>query len=70
MAHGSLKEFDSSKELIKDFHERFDLYCLTSNIRSENADAVHQKKAMFITLLGKQHLQSKNFWCTRHLFQT
>lgn len=53
MAHGSLKEFDPAKESIEDFRERFDLYCLANNIRGENADAVHRKKAMFITLLGQ-----------------
>ena len=43
MAHGSLQEFD-------DFHERFDFCCVANNICN---DAAHQKKALFLTLLGQ-----------------
>ena len=53
MGYGSLKEFDLAKESIEDFRERFGFYCLANNILGENADAVHQKKAMFITFLGQ-----------------
>ena len=53
MAHGNLKELDPVKELIEDFRERFDFYCLANNIHGENADTACRKKVMFIILLGQ-----------------
>ena len=50
MAHGNLREFDSSNESIKDFCERFKFYCVANNIRD---DAARRKKALFLTLLGQ-----------------
>jgi len=34
-AHGTLREFDSSKESIEDFKDRFEFYCLANNIKGE-----------------------------------
>jgi len=34
-AHGTLREFDSSKESIEDFRDRFEFYCLANNIKGE-----------------------------------
>ena len=53
MAHGNLREFDPKKELIEDFHERFDFYCLANNIHDNNEENLRRKKALFITLLGQ-----------------
>jgi len=50
MSHGSPCKFDSSKELIKDFCERFEFYCVANNILD---DAAWWKKALFLTLLGQ-----------------
>ena len=50
MAHGSLWEFDSSKESIEDFRKRFEFYCVANNICD---DAARRKKALFLTLLGQ-----------------
>ena len=52
MAHGNLCEFDPKKELIKDFCERFDFYCLANNIRDTDENE-RRKKALFITVLGQ-----------------
>ena len=53
MAHGSLREFDLTKESIEDFKERFEFYCLANNIKGEGEHA-RRKKALFITLLGQE----------------
>ena len=53
MAHGSLREFDPTKESIEDFKERFEFYCTANNIRGEGEHA-RRKRALFITLLGQE----------------
>ena len=50
MAHGSLWQFDSSKESIEDFCKRFEFYCVANNIRD---NAARRKKALFLTLMGQ-----------------
>ena len=50
MVLGSLQEFNSSKESIEDFRERFEFYFAVNNIRD---DAAHRKKTLFLTLLGQ-----------------
>ena len=49
---GTLRDFDPSKESIKDFRDRFEFYCLANNIKGEG-EALRRKKALFVTLLGK-----------------
>ena len=51
-AHGTLRDFDSTKESVEDFRERFKFYCLANNIKGEG-DGQRRKKALFITLLGQ-----------------
>ena len=53
MAHGTLREFDASKESIKDFHQRFEFYCLANNIKDGDEAQRSRKKALFITLVGQ-----------------
>ena len=53
MAHGVLREFNSVKESIEDFHEHFDFYCLANNIQSDGETGTQQKQAVFLTLLGQ-----------------
>ena len=53
MAHGSLKEFDPTKESIEDYKEHYEFYCLANNVKSEGKHAQH-KKTLFITLLGQE----------------
>ena len=49
--HGSIREFDSRKESVEDFYERFEFYCVANNIRPGEVD--NRKKALFLTLLGQ-----------------
>ena len=51
MAHKHIKEFNSTKETIDDFHQRFEFYCAANNIQSENEAQQARKKALFITML-------------------
>ena len=51
-AHGTLRDFDSTKESVEDFRERFEFYCLANNIKGER-DRQRQKKALFVALLGQ-----------------
>ena len=53
MAHGSLREFDPTKESIEDFKGRFEFYCTANNICGEGEHA-RQKRALFIPLLGQE----------------
>ena len=53
MAHGTLQEFDTSKESIEDFHQRFKFYCMVNNIKDGNEAQRNCKKALFITLVGQ-----------------
>ena len=39
MAHGSLREYDPTKESIEDFKEHFEFYCTAKNIRGEGEHA-------------------------------
>ena len=50
--HGTLRDFDPSKEFIEDFCDRFEFYCLANIIKGEG-EALRQKKALFVTLLGQ-----------------
>ena len=50
--HGMLRDFDSTKESIEDFCERFKFYCLANNIKGEG-EALIRKKALFVALLGQ-----------------
>jgi len=47
MAHGTIHEFDSQKESIEDFHERFQFYCGANNVRGAKGEAANRKKALF-----------------------
>ena len=53
MAHGHIKEFDSAKETVDDFHQRFEFYCTANNIKSDDEAQQACKKALFITMLGQ-----------------
>jgi len=53
MAHGHIKEFDSSKETIEDFRQWFEFYCTANNIKSDDETQQARKKALFITILGQ-----------------
>ena len=53
MAHGTLREFDVTKESIEDFRQRFEFYCLANNIKNGDEAQRNRKKALFITLLGQ-----------------
>ena len=53
MAHGTLREFDASKESIEDFHQRFEFYCLANSIKDGDEAQRNRKKALFITLVGQ-----------------
>ena len=53
MAHGQIKEFDSAKETIEDFRQRFEFYCTANNIKSGDEAQQDRKKALFITMLGQ-----------------
>ena len=49
---GTPRNFDPSKESIKDFRDRFEFHCLANNIKGEG-EALRQKKALFIKLLDQ-----------------
>ena len=53
MAHGTLREFDSTKESIEDFRQRFEFYCQANNIKDGDETQRNRKKALFITLVGQ-----------------
>ena len=53
MAHGHIKEFDSTKETVDDFRQRFEFYCAANNIKSDDEAQQARKKALFITMLGQ-----------------
>ena len=53
MAHGHIKEFDSAKETIEDFRQRFELYCTANNIKAKDEAQQARKKALFVTMLGQ-----------------
>ena len=53
MAHGHIKEFDPTKEIIDDFRQRFEFYCTVNNIKSDDEAQQACKKALFITMLGQ-----------------
>ena len=53
MAHGHIKEFDSTKETIDDFRQCFEIYCAANKVQSENEAQQARKKALFITMLGQ-----------------
>ena len=53
MAHGHIKEFDSTKETVDDFRQRFKFYCAANNIKSDNEAQQAHKKALFIAMLGQ-----------------
>ena len=53
MAHGHIKEFDSAKETIEDFRQRFEFYCTANNIKAEDEAQQARKKALFVTMLGQ-----------------
>ena len=53
MAHGHIKEFDSTKETVDDFRQHFEFYCAANNIKSDDEAQQARKKALFITMLGQ-----------------
>ena len=53
MAHGTLREFDATKESIEDFCHRLEFYCLANNIKDGDEAQQNQKKALFVTLVGQ-----------------
>ena len=53
MAHGTLREFDATKESIEDFRQRFEFYCQVNNIKEGDEAQRTRKKALFITLIGQ-----------------
>jgi len=42
-ACGMLREFDSTKDSIEDFLDRFEFYCLANNLKDEG-EALRQKR--------------------------
>ena len=53
IAHGHIKEFDSTKETVDDFRQRFKFYCAANNIKSDDEAQQAHKKALFIAMLGQ-----------------
>ena len=53
MAHGTLREFDTTKESIEDFCHRFEFYCLANNIKDDDEAQQNRKKVLFVTLVGQ-----------------
>jgi len=51
MAHGSIREFDPTKESVEDFYKHFEFYCVANNIRPGKGD--NRNKALFLTSLGQ-----------------
>ena len=47
-AHGHLEPFDAASEVLTDYLERFEFYCVANEIRSES-----KKKAIFLTSVGQ-----------------
>ena len=47
------KEFNSTKETIDDFHQRFKFYCAANNIKSNDEAQQARNKALFVTMLGQ-----------------
>ena len=46
--HGKLEPFDAASEVLTDYLERFEFYCVANDIRSES-----KKKATFLTAIGQ-----------------
>ena len=53
MAYSTLREFDSKKEVIEDFQQRFEFYCLANYIKDGDEAQRNRKKALFIMLVGQ-----------------
>ena len=53
MAQGHIKEYDSTKETVDDFRQRFKFYCAANNIKSDDEAQQERKKALFIIMLGQ-----------------
>ena len=47
-AHGHLEPFDATSEVLTDYLERFEFYCIANEVRSES-----KKKAIFLTSIGQ-----------------
>ena len=47
-AHGKLEPFDAASEVLTDYLERFDFYCVANDVRSES-----KKRAIFLTSIGQ-----------------
>ena len=53
MAHGTLREFEATKESIENFCQRFKFYCLANNIKDGDEAQRNRKKALFVMLVGQ-----------------
>ncbi|XP_043246076.1 uncharacterized protein LOC122393776 isoform X4 [Amphibalanus amphitrite] len=47
-AHGKLEPFDAQSEILTDYLERFEFYCVANEVRSES-----KKKAIFLSSVGQ-----------------
>ena len=53
IAHSHIREFDSAKETVEDFHQCFKFYCQANNINFKDEAQLAHKKALFMTMLGQ-----------------
>ena len=49
MAHGHIKEFDSTKETVDDFRQRFEFYCAANNIKLDDEAQQARKKGKLLS---------------------
>ena len=47
-AHGKLESFDPTSDVLVDYLERFEFYCVANDVRSDT-----KKKALFLTSIGQ-----------------
>ena len=57
VAHGTLWEFDATKESIDNFVQRFEFHCQANNIKDGAEVQRNWKKALFITLVGQANFE-------------
>ena len=60
MAHCSIWEFDPAKELVNDFQQHFEFYCLVNSVKADDEAQIARKKALFVTML--RHATFAKLW--------
>ena len=71
IVQGHIWEFDSAKETIEDFHQRFEFYCKANNIKSEDEAQLAHKKSSVHHHVGVDGLHEVAwFWQVPMTFQT